>query len=487
MLRAVVRSAACLLTVLTLAVALALALAVVSAEAAVKRAIRYDDIPSQLRTLLSTQKITEKNFDEHVSSLNQSTAERETIGEGDHLIYFILQSERFTKHPKVEPALSAYEFVRGLNLEEKQQYLSSDQSFTPRINRLPQTAALRFADFVTAIERSVTDERLVYFKSFLQKSRSSSEPLPQRLYGMYARSMKFLYEKEFASRSITDPAKLIAHINSLYQTRGHSTDTQIEANYAIYISLAALKAASPPAQINNVLIIGPGLDFAPRTDLIDIINPQSYQPFAVADALLGLKLSDENRLRIQCVDINNRVVAHLRSLPEMGGPVRLALLSGIADNERRPLSPNYKRYFQSLGESIGRGTPLSGLPARFDRHLKKSLLIRQQVVKTISAEPLNIVTEQYDPAPQYDLVVITNVFPYFNPTELLLSLSNIEAMMKAGGYLIHNEGRQLLFNFASVQNLPVISSRTELIAPNEKAPLYDSVWVHQKKVASGKH
>lgn len=424
---------------------LALALAFAQVSASPKRSISYGDIAPQIRNLLVEQGISEKNFDDYITSLNRRTAERETIGESDHLIYFVLQSERFTRQRKVEPAVSAYEFVQNLSAQEKSQYLSEEARLPP-IEKLPASAASRLRNFINQIEKPTSDERLAYFKRFIQENRKSSDSPLQYLYAQYARAMRFLYEKEFVSRGITDPQSATAYIASLYQNRGHSTDTQVEANFAVYIALAVLKAEIGSKRLNNVLIVGPGLDFAPRTDLIDVINPQSYQPFAVADALINLQLADPARLRIHCVDINDRVVSHLRRFPKQAVK-RLALLSGVADSGKRLLSAEYKRYFETLGRQIGTESPLDGLRREYGGHLKKTLLIRGQVADAVTVEKLNIVTERGEPSAPYDLVVVTNVFPYFNSVELLLSLVNIEAVMGKGAYLIHNEGRQTLFSF----------------------------------------
>lgn len=442
-----------------------------------KRAIRYSDIASEFRGLLSEQGIKESNFDKYINSLNQRTVERETEGENDHLIYFILQSERFTRQPRIEPALSAYGFVQQLRPEEKSRYLSN-HSYLPSIERLPAPVSLRFHDFIKVIEKSTSDERLSYFRLFLQQHLKPSDSLFQYLYGQYARAMKFLYQKEFVSRQMTDPQHSAAFIAPLYQDRGHSTDTQIEANFAVYIGLAVLKSQVEPMQLNNVLIVGPGLDFAPRTDLMDIFNPQSYQPFAIADALINLKLADPERLRIHCVDINDRVVNYLQSFSQHGSK-QLSVLSGVADSEARPLSSEYKNYFQAFGKSIGAESGLHGLPENYRRHLKKSLTIRPEVAARITAEKFNIITERYEPSPQYDLLVVTNVFPYFNTIELLLSLTNIKYMMRDGGYLIHNESRPILFSFTKTQGLPMVHSRTVLIAPHKETPLYDTVSIHK--------
>lgn len=457
---------------------LAIALAFAQVSASPKRFISYGDIAPQIRNLLVEQGISEENFDAYVALLNRRSLERETIGESDHLIYFVLQSERFTHKPKVEPALSAYEFVQNLSAREKAQYLS-EAARLPPIEKLPAAASSRLRDFKKAIENPTDDERLAYFKLFIQEHGKSFGSVSEYLYAQYARAMKFLYEKEFVSRGITDPQSATAYIASLYQNRGHSTDTQVEANFAVYIALAVLKAEIGSKRLNNVLIVGPGLDFAPRTDLIDVINPQSYQPFAVADALINLQLADPDRLRIHCVDINNRVVSYLRRFPKQEVK-RLALLSGVAESGTRLLSAEYKRYFELLGRQIGTESPLDSLPRKYRGHLKKTLLIRGQVADAVSVEKMNIVTERGEPSAPYDLVVVTNVFPYFNSVELLLSLINIEAVMGRGGYLIHNEGRQTLFSFSKLLGLPMIHSRTELIRSGDPAPLYDTVWVHRK-------
>ncbi|HVF87550.1 MAG TPA: hypothetical protein VM866_08160 [Pyrinomonadaceae bacterium] len=450
-----------------------------------RRAIRYEDIAASLHAVLNRQGVDRDNFDAYITSLNRRTIERETIGENDHLIFFILQSERFTRRARIEPALSAAGFMRHLSAGEKARYLK-EPSFIPPTERLPTTVAERFNDFIKATKEPGTDERLKYFRHFITREKPPADSSFPYLYRQYARAMRFLYEKEFVSREIADSQSLAARVAPLYQDRGHSTDTQVEANFAVHTALAVIKFQTPQARLNNVLIVGPGLDFAPRTDLIDLFEPQSYQPFAVADALLSLKLADPERLRVHCVDINERVVSHLGSAAK-SKQLQLSILTGVADTDARSLSAEYKDYFRQLGRGVGTESQLGGLPARYKRHLSKSLLVRPEVAAAVSAEKLNIVTERLDPSPQYDLVVVTNVFPYFNPTELLLALANIEAMMGKGGYLIHNEARPELFALAARQGLPVVGSRTMLIASGAGvAPLYDGVWTHRKSVGSRK-
>jgi hypothetical protein len=450
-----------------------------------KRQIAYADIPAGLCEWLEKEGVSVNNFSDYIAAINRSTADRETRGEYDHLIFFLLQSRRFTGQTKIEPALSAYEFVNGLSEPERERYLAETPDYLPSEERMPKAARARMNEFIRAMDQDSDDERMAYFKTLLKNTTSKSSSPAQRLYAEYGRAMRFLYRKEFASRKF-DKERLAAYVASLYQDRGHSTDTQIESNFAVYTALAALKAGeksqSTSTQLNRVLIVGPGLDFAPRTDFIDLFGPQSYQPFAVADALLSLKLCDAARLRIDCVDINERVVTHLRGLRRRG-EATLSILSGVSDGAARALSEDYKDYFRNLGSSVGREGALN-VPPDMASRLKKSLRVGPEVTGKINAERLNIITERFEhsdgSAPNYDLVVVTNVFPYFNPTELLFALTNISAMLAEGGYLIHNELQTIPSFFITPLGLPLRQARTVLIASGENAPLFDGVAIHQK-------
>lgn len=444
-----------------------------------KRLIHYDDLPVGLLPWLKQEGFIQENFSDRISAIRQQTEERERVGEYDHLIFFLLQSSRFTVQPRIEPALSAYEFVQSLSEPDRMQFLAEGSNFLPASEKIPRSVKTRIADFTKALStnRKLDDERLSYFDNLLRMTGPATKTIEHQLSSEYIRAMRFLYRKEFASRLIA-PKDVAAFVASLYQTRGHSTDTQIEANFAIYTALASLKALSPETRLNKVLIVGPGLDFAPRTDLIDLFGPQSYQPFAIADALLSLKLADESKLQIHCVDINDRVIAHLQNLRQRP-EVRLSILSGIKDSAAHPIAEDYKSYFLGFGKRIGVESPLK-VPAQFLAHLSKSLQIRPEVIRTISVDRLNIVTERYADSASFDLVVVTNVFPYFSAPELLFALTNISAMMATGGYLVHNELQTVPSTFVTALGLPLRQARTVMITSDKVTPLFDGVAIHQK-------
>lgn len=441
------------------------------------RRIRLADVDPALRGRLSGQAQAPQQFAAFVQSLEEATAARERDGEYEHLVYYLLQSRRFTDAPPIEPALSAYDMVRGMSPEDRARLLADGEADLPRRPDLPRPVLRRAADLVKALEGDRADARLMHFRRFLAADAAAAAPALERLLDAYVRAMRFLYRKEFAARDVKDPQQLEAFLASLYQRRGHSTDTQVEANFAVHTALSVIRAYGEH-NLDRVLVVGPGLDFAPRTDLLDVFEPQSYQPFAVADALIGLQLSDPRALRLHCVDINARVLDYLGGLSRRG-PTPLRILSGVPERPDRPFTPEYRAYFAALGRYIGQEAPLA-LPPGLPRHLAKALRVRPDVAGRIDAGRLNIVTERYDPSPRYDLVVVTNVFSYFDPAEQVLALSNIDAMLREGGYLVHNEPQSALIAAAGRIGLALADARTVLLAPHEQAPLFDRIVIHRK-------
>ncbi len=388
-----------------------------AAQPAGKRSIQSDDLPAAFQSLFPDLKST-------ILDVEASTAARLREGENDHLIFYVLQSTRFTKAPRIEPALSARDYL------DRQQ--------------IPPDVRRRVLDFLKAPVS--LDVRLADLRARLKPTLDS-------LLAEYARAMRFLYEKEF-----TAPKSQVA---GLYQTRGHSTDTQVEANYAIWNALGVLKAMHPDLTMHRVLVAGPGLDFAPRMDLFDELPPQSYQPYALADALLSLKLAQSPGLQLQCADINPRVVAFVNDFATRKQPV-LKLISTPSDEE-------YQRYFSSLGAAIG--------IRRAD-----TISVRKDVAESVSATPLNILTERLTGDP-FDLVVMTNVLLYFNSKELALALTNVAGMLKPGGYFIHNDLRPEIDGYAGSLGLGPVQARTIRVARGYSKPLFDSFAIYIKIAA----
>ena len=99
------------------------------------------------------------------------------------------------------------------------------------------------------------------------------------------------------------------------------------------------------------------------------------------------------------------------------------------------------------------------------------------ITDAIDAEVLDVTVDRLDA--RYDLVIVTNVFPYLSDAELLLAVSNIAAMLSPNGILIHNEPRAVLAEALHALQMPLLHNRSGVVARVEGgAPLYDAVWMH---------
>jgi SAM-dependent methyltransferase len=209
--------------------------------------------------------ITEPGFANTIGSIRARNAARLREGEIDHLIFYMLQSAEFTREAPIDPADAA-----------------ASQSVTPAIRR-------RIADFSLAL-RNPKSERQRYFATFIPKD--ADHFLQEHL----IRVLRWIREKEIGCRTAPSPQACIAE---LYVGRGHSSDTSpqsMEPVRAAFDWLERHRSFRP----KRILIVGPGLDFAPRTALQDR-PPIMYQPG------LTRKLAGSG-VKIDCVDLNPRVV-----------------------------------------------------------------------------------------------------------------------------------------------------------------------------------
>jgi hypothetical protein len=197
------------------------------------------------------------------------------------------------------------------------------------------------------------------------------------------------------------------------------------------------------------------------------------------DALVARGLSRLDDLEVTAADINPRVVSHLRRAHET--PPTLVLMSEIRDSESVTLTADYRDYFVALGRAITDpgSPPVSGRP--FEGHLRSTVRVGPAAARALEAGTLDIVTERLAGKP-FDLVVATNILPYFDDGELMLAMTNVAAMLAPGGVFLHNEGRPLMGAITDAVGLPFEQSRHVVIATvrGAPAPLFDSVWLHRK-------
>lgn len=440
-------------------VAICAAITLAGAErGAVVRRITWDDA-ALLHRQLEARGVTGPGFTAYVQRVRQANARRVREGDLDHLVFYLLQSTRFTDLPPIEPALSAKEVVE------------SGRSGVPAPVRARVAALLRGLD---SIDRN---PRLTYFRTLVQTMFPNRRGREAALLDEYRRVMKFVYEKEFvAQRSPRGPEA----VAELYRTRGLSTDTAVEAGFLVYQGLGVVRSLDPERRIRRVLIVGPGLDLAPRTALQEAGAPESYQPWAVIDALVGLRLSRMEDLEVVAADINPRVVDHLRRAA--ASPPTLTLVSEVSESDTVTLSREFRDYFAQLGGAVGRVEPPAA-PAGGAR-LHKTVRVHPAAARTLRAETLDIVTERLT-MPAFDLIVATNVLPYFDDGELMLALTNIAGMLSPGGVFLHNEARPLMHDVTTALAMPFKQSRHAIVASvRGTAPLTDSVWIHRSKKGS---
>lgn len=455
----------------------------IGADAPIVHDLRWEDLPAPIQRRLVAASLDARAFltfrDEH-ERLTQARVRESDL---DALIYYALQSVAFTDAPPIEPAVSAKAFVERLDAERRGRFLAHE---TLPIEAVGGDVRRRLARLIPALQhpppelvrRSAQREggsRLAYFREIVSRETTAAQT-EAFLLQQYVRSARFLYEKEFVAPTQPDRIGAIA---SLYRQRALSTDTSVEAGYLVHLGLGTLRALDAERRIRRVLVVGPGLELAPRTGLLEVAPPQSYQPYAVLDSLLALGLARLGDVSVFCADVNPRVVDHVRAAK--AHDVTLTLISGIGDSATTTLQDDYRRYFDGLGRSIGRATPAPTLPERYRGHLHKSMRIAPDVSGAIDATVVDIARERLAIEP-FDLIVATNVLLYLDDVPLTLALASIASMLAPAGVLIHNEARPLVAAVTSEQNLPVAHARTAEIASvrGAAAPLYDSVYVHVK-------
>jgi hypothetical protein len=431
------------------------ALAVLAQGPSPAARIKWDDL-SPVHPALQSRGITKTSFDAYVAQVQQDDLRRVREGDLDHLIYYALQSTHFTRRPPIEPALSAKSLVEGGQ-------------------HAPADVRARIGDLLKAVDSSSADPRLTYFRSLVRSTFPNARAREAGLIHEYMRVMKFVYDKEFVAQRAGPDA-----VEDLYRSRGLSTDTEVEAGYVVYNGLGILKSLAPATRIRRVLIVGPGLDLAPRTGFLETRAPQSYQPWAVIDALVSLGLSRAEDLSVVGADINPRVVDHLKEASR--SPPMLTLVSGIGETSTVHLAQDYLDYFARLGKSVGEISE-PAQPKQLAGHQSKEVRIRADVAHTLSAEQLDIVTARLEGA-QFDLIVATNILPYFDDTKLMLAMSNIQAMLVPGGIFMHNESRPAMANLTNALGMPFEQSRQVTIASVTGAPpLADTIWLHRRVTA----
>jgi hypothetical protein len=257
--------------------------AAVVLAAGVRRPV-WTDMPQQARSVAAQLGISVSNFAETLDAIDRRTAARLREGDWDDLIYYLLQSRSFTEMEPIEPALSAIEFVQP--------------------GPIPANVTKRIEAFLRAM-RAPSNVRQQYLANL--------HPAGNEVEKQYVRAMAFLREKEVRCREKPDPQACIAQ---LYTNRGLSTDTSKQAFKTVEAAIAWIAKNRPEFHGRRVLILGPGVDFSPRTGLRDDVPPGVYQPEQVRQLL--------KPDRVDCADVNPLVTTYAKSVCDSSYEMNIA-------------------------------------------------------------------------------------------------------------------------------------------------------------------
>jgi hypothetical protein len=240
-----------------------------------------------------------------------------------------------------------------------------------------------------------------------------------------------------------DPGSLLDR-SSLFRDRGVSLDTGIFPDFSIEQTLRDLKQRGTlrEGQVARVAVIGPGLDFIDKSEqsAYDYYPQQTLQPFALYDSLVRLRLAKTGGLSMSIFDISPRVIEHVQRARERARK-NVSYVVQLPRDATIPAPPELVDYWKTVGDQVG--APIEPItPPRIFQGLEaRAVQIRPDVVLACEPIDLNIVLERLNlaPASQFDLMVGTNIFVYYDAFEQALALENAGAMLKPGGLLLTND------------------------------------------------
>ena len=352
-------------------------------------------------------------------------------GDEDTIVNWMLFGTSFTSRPRA--VLGAVEAGAA-----------GDQELVLR--RTIELIQGRLDDLVSALAAPGTDERRLFARALLQRKGlrfataadrgAVRDHLLEAMMRVAAEQEQI--DQELAATSGGDAKTEFIRRSRLFRSRGLSLDTSLMTNYSVEQTLTAMKARGllAPGVVKRVAIVGPGLDFADKDVGFDFYPQQTVQPFAVLDSLDRLGLTPATGADVVALDISPRIVDHItrvraRATTNVGYTLHLPLPKSV------PWLPEVRTYWQRFGDRIGAPAPLPSSKAIADLADLRAVRVRPSVVRRLSVLNMNVVTDRLDAEP-FDLVIATNVLIYYDELEQALALSNVEAMLRRGGFLLAN-------------------------------------------------
>jgi SAM-dependent methyltransferase len=405
-------------------------------------------LPPELNNLTPTQ--IEAAWPGWIERHDREVRARLEQGDEDTIVNWMLFGTSFTSTPRA--VLGAVE-----------SQAAGDRELVLR--RTIELISARLEDLLKALAAPGADERRLFGRAFLQRKglrfATSADLDAVRSY-LLAAVMRVANEQEQIDQELDatsggDAVTEFAKRSQLFRTRGLSLDTSLLPNYSIEQALAAMKARGllKNGGVRRVAIVGPGLDFADKDVGFDVYPQQTVQPFAVLDSLKRLGLAPPGDPEIVLLDISPRIIDHMtqaraRAAKNIGYTLNLPLPRSI------PWLPGVRTYWQAFGDQIGMSVRAAVSKVTTDLAELRAVRARPSVVQRMSVLNVNIVTDRLD-GEAFDLVIATNVFIYYDELEQALAMSNVEAMLKPGAFLLANFSAP---NLTSVTLRPVDTTTT---------------------------
>jgi hypothetical protein len=387
-------------------------------------------LPPELTTISGAQR--DAAWTAWIERHDKEVRARLDQGDEDTIVNWLLFGTSFTSKPRA--ILGA---VEGDNPADRELVL----------RRTVELITARLNDLLKALENPGIDERRLFARRLLERkgqrfgTAAAVDGARQYLLGAVMRvaQEQEQLDQELGATTAGDSIAEFVQRSRLFRTRGLSLDTSLLPNYALEQSMAAMKARGllKAGDLKHVAIVGPGLDFADKDVGFDFYPQQTLQPFAVLDAVKRLGLGPSaGSPDIVLLDISPRVIDHVtqaraRAAKNVGYTLRLPLTRAT------PWVPEIRKYWETFGNQIGVAVPASASKAILEQVELRGVRATPAAVQRLSVANLNIVTDRLDGEP-FDLVIATNVFIYYDVLEQALAMSNIEAMLKPGAFLLAN-------------------------------------------------
>ena len=340
----------------------------------------------------------------------------------DSMINLLLFGTSFTTQPRVitmqdsdDPVVQSRvdDLLQGLRNPRNNERLIFLRNLLRRRGMVPDSSAgyQKTKAFVLENLRRVVQEQTTFQKKFDEATRESNQ------------------EDGLSKRS------------RVFRDRGISVDTTILSSFGIEGALRDMKdrAVLPARSISRVAVIGPGLDFTDKGFGYDFYPLQTLQPFAVYDSLVRLGLAEPGKIDITAFDISQEVLEHLRRAYDRAKTGENYVVQ--LPREAWPWAAEAVQYWRSFGSGIGHpAAPIQPPPTLKDLETR-AVVIRPDVILSCKPVDLNVVFEQVDGSAtrQFDLIIATNVFLYYDTLEQALALQNISRLLKPAGFLLTND------------------------------------------------